>query len=117
MRVFHTNQSDTSSTDDCVEGLRAGLQALRSATVGDDFERVEGEVHELFVAAERAFLGEVLADLDVNVPALWMDGKLHHRALRSAMTYTSAVGPVSVTRTLIANVARRRWCRSSVARG
>ena len=100
MRVFHTNQSDTSSTDDCVEGLRAGLQGLRSSSGGGDFERVEGEVHELFVAAERAFLGEVLADLDVNVPALWMDGKLHHRALRSAMTYTSAVGPVSVTRTL-----------------
>ena len=59
---------------------------LLSATVGDDFERVEGEVHELFVAAERAFSGEVLADLDVNVPALWIDGKLRHRALRSAMT-------------------------------
>ena len=86
MRVFHTNQSDTSSTDDWVEGLRVGLQGLRSSSGGGDFERVEGEVHELFVAAERAFLGEVLADLDVNVPALWIDGKLHHRALRSAMT-------------------------------
>ena len=87
MRVFHRVPSETSSTGDRVERLRAGLQALPlSATVGDDFERVEGEVHELFVAAERAFLGEVLADLDVNVPALWIDGKLHHRALRSAMT-------------------------------
>ena len=90
MSVFHTDPSDTSWRDDLVEGLRAGLQALRlSSAGGGDFERVEGEVHGLFVTAERAFIGEALSGLDVNLPQLWIDGKLHHRVLRSAESRSS----------------------------
>ena len=50
--------------------------------------------------AERDVLGEALEQLDVDLPSVVCDGHVHHRVLRSAETYTSAVGPVRVRRTL-----------------
>jgi hypothetical protein len=65
-----------------------------------DLETFEQELHRLFVAAEREALGHELARFDLDVPALEVDGERYHRVLRCATTYTSAVGPVRVERSL-----------------
>jgi hypothetical protein len=101
MRVFHTAECDALTSDDALERLGAGLRELRASVSGEmSFERLEAKLHELFVSAERDVLGEELERLDVNLPQLVLAGRVHHRVLRSAMTYTSAAGPVKVMRTL-----------------
>ena len=41
---------------------------------GEDFERVERELHERFVEAEREVLGELLERLDVDAPSVALGG-------------------------------------------
>ena len=65
-----------------------------------DFERFERELHQRFVAAEREVLAGELQRLDVNEPAVTIDGRRHRRVLRSTETYLSAVGPITVERML-----------------
>ena len=65
-----------------------------------DFERFEREVHQRFVAAERAVLAGELQRLDVDLPEVTIGGHRHRRVLRSTETYLSAVGPITVLRTL-----------------
>ena len=65
-----------------------------------DFERFEREVHQRFVAAERAVLAGELQRLDVDLPEVTIGGRRHRRVLRSTETYLSAVGPITVLRTL-----------------
>ena len=65
-----------------------------------DFERFERAVHERFVAAEREVLGGALQGLDVDLPAVEIGGRRHRRVLRCPETYLSAVGPITVKRTL-----------------
>lgn len=64
------------------------------------FEDYENEVHALFAQAEREILAEDLSSLDVDTPAIEVNGLCYHRALRSPATYQSAVGPIRVARTL-----------------
>jgi hypothetical protein len=66
----------------------------------EDFEGFEREVHALFAEAEREVLAEGLERLDVDLPLVVIEGQVHHRVLRSPETYTTAVGSVTVTRTL-----------------
>lgn len=66
----------------------------------EDFEDFEREVHALFVEAERDVLAAGLEGLDVDLPYVIIEGRRHHRVLRSRETYLSAVGPVAVTRML-----------------
>ena len=70
------------------------------APAEQDFERFEGELHQIMAAAERALLAHELEQLDVDRPAVTIAGQRYHRVLRSTATYTSAVGPVTVLRTL-----------------
>jgi len=101
MQVFHTVQPDAKLSADALTRLAAGLDELRSSAPGDmSFEALEAQLHRLFVNAERDVLGEELERLDVNLPQLLLDGQIYRRVLRSAMTYTSASGPVKVMRTL-----------------
>ena len=101
MPVFHTHQRGTIGARSTVAHLQASLTTLRAHhEAGEDFERFEREVHTLFVEAEREVLGEELERLDVDQPSVVIGGHVHHRVLRSAETYTSAVGPVTVMRTL-----------------
>ena len=101
MSVFHTHQRDTTGARSAVARLQASLMTLRAHhEAGEDFERFERAVHTLFVDAEREVLGEALERLDVDLPSVVIGGHVHHRVLRSAETYTSAVGPVTVLRTL-----------------
>lgn len=105
MRVSHSiTETDTTPRTDA----RAALQCLQREVVAkisamnevEDFERFEREVHALFVTAEREVLGDGLSMLDVDVPAVVIDGRVHHRVLRGTESYTTAVGPVTVERTL-----------------
>jgi hypothetical protein len=66
----------------------------------EDLHAFEQELHRLFVAAEREALGHELARFDLDVPAVEVHGERYHRVLRCATTYTSAVGPVRVERSL-----------------
>ena len=86
------------------------------APAEQDFERFEGELHELFAVAERALLAHELEQLDVDRPAVTIAGQRYHRVLRSTATYTSAVGPVTVLRTLYRAGCSRQWFRWSCGR-
>ena len=65
-----------------------------------EFEHFERELHALFAHTESAVTEQALARHDVDLPFVFIDGKMHRRACRCAQTYLTAAGPVSVTRTL-----------------
>jgi hypothetical protein len=105
MTVIHAAAIATTTATNASAGalLRLGesLQALwAQALAREDFERFEREVHALFIAAEREVLAEELARLDVDLPYVEVGGVRHHRVLKSTETYLSAVGPLTVARTL-----------------
>ena len=80
--------------------LTNDLRVLSEQTPPEqDFERFERELHQRFVAAEREVLAGELQRLDVNEPAVTIDGRRHRQVLRSTETYLSAVGPMTVERT------------------
>ena len=86
---------------DALERLCEHVNTFRTRPlVGEDFERVERELHERFVEAEREVLGELLESLDVDVASVGLGERRLHRVLKSTESYTTAVGPVKVARTL-----------------
>src|ERR687888_80007 len=90
-----------SSETSAMDHLRDFLRQRRAAREPvQDFDALEQELHRLLVAAEREALGHELARFDLDVPAIAVDGEHYHRVLRCATTYTSAVGPVRVERSL-----------------
>jgi hypothetical protein len=64
----------------------------------EGFEAFEREVRQRFADAEREFIGEELARLDVGVPELRIGGVLHRRVVCSYGEYMTAAGPVKVLR-------------------
>ena len=105
MPLSHTCTDGATENSDHLDQILSDLgtesrRLAERAPAEEDFERFEGELHELFAAAERALLAHELEQLDVDRPAVTIAGQRHHRVLRSTATYTSAVGPVSVLRTL-----------------
>src|SRR2546421_6629711 len=89
--------SDTHAMDQLQDFLRQRRDAPAPV---EDLDAFEQELHRFFVAAEREALGQELARLDLDVPTLEIAGERYHRVLRCATTYTSAVGPVRVERSL-----------------
>ncbi len=89
--------SETHAMDQLQDFLR---QRRDTREPVDDLHAFEQELHRLFVAAEREALRHELARFDLDVPAVEVDGERYHRVLRCATTYTSAVGPVRVERSL-----------------
>ena len=89
--------SDTHAMDQLQAFLRQRREAHEPV---EDLGAFEQELHRFFVAAEREALSHELARFDLDVPAVEVDGERYHRVLRCATTYTSAVGPVRVTRSL-----------------
>ena len=119
MPVFHAAGSNTSVTNKAIGQLREALQTLSERQVTmDDFEQFERELHGLFVDAERDVLAAELAQLDIDLPCVCIEGVKHRRVLRSPATYTSAVGPIKVMRTLYctALTTTRRLCRWNFGR-
>ena len=104
MPVFHVpcmSATGKARAAVALERLTECVDAMRTRCVwGEDFERVEREVHERFVAAEREVLGQLLERLDVDVASVVIGGCRHHRVLHSTETYTTTVGTVRVKRTL-----------------
>ena len=104
MSVFHVRSVSANAKArgvSALERLREHVNAFRSRPLGgEDFERVERELHERFVTAEREVLGELLERLDVDVASVQIEGRRFHRVLHSTETYTTAVGTVRAKRTL-----------------
>jgi hypothetical protein len=103
MPVFHARNPHTSGValSNSLKRLHTGLAKLAELALDNDgFEHFEREAHALFVAAEREVLAEELQRLDVDVPYVHIGGRKHVRVLQASETYTSAVGPVTVRRTL-----------------
>jgi hypothetical protein len=73
---------------------------LASGEPAKDMEKFEEELHGLFVAAEREVLSEELARLDIDAPAVEVDGIVYKQVERCEETYFSAVGPIRVNRGL-----------------
>jgi hypothetical protein len=89
--------SDTHAMDQLHNFLRQRREAREPV---EDLNALEQELHRLFVAAEREALSQELSRFDLDVPAVEVDGERYHRVLRCETTYTSAVGPVRVMRSL-----------------
>jgi hypothetical protein len=89
--------SDTHAMDQLQDFLRQRRDAHEPV---EDLDAFEQELHRLFVAAEREALGQELSRFDLDVPTIEVAGERYHRVLRCATTYTSAVGPVRVERSL-----------------
>jgi hypothetical protein len=62
------------------------------------FEAFEREVRRRFNEAEREFLGEELARLDVTLPEVVIDGIVHRPVVTAVGEYMTAAGPVKVLR-------------------
>ena len=104
MPVFHVPSHRANPTERgarALEHLCEQVEVFRTRSlVGEDFEAVERELHAQFIAAEREVLGELLERLDIDAPAVEIDQRRYHRVLDSTESYTTAVGTVSVRRTL-----------------
>ena len=104
MSVFHVPCISANANARAVGALERLCEHVGSfhtgALAGEDFERVERELHEWFVAAEREVLGQLLERFDVDVASVGIGGRRYHRVLRSTETYTTAVGTVTAKRTL-----------------
>ena len=101
MPVFHSPRKETTAFSPALKQLEQALAKLRTQTkTTEDFGQFEREVHALFNEAEREVLGEELERLDIDLPRMQIGGEVHYRVLRGSETYTSAAGPVTVTRTL-----------------
>ncbi|MCA1605465.1 MAG: hypothetical protein LC775_08365 [Acidobacteria bacterium] len=63
-------------------------------------ECFERELHDYVVAAEREVLAEELVRLDVDLPAVTIEGEVYRQVVRCEESYVSAAGPVRVMRSL-----------------
>jgi hypothetical protein len=81
-----------------LEGFLEEHRRRRGPQTG--IEAFERELHARVAEVEREILAEELGRLDVDVPALLLEGVLHRRILRCEATYLSAAGPVRVERSL-----------------
>jgi hypothetical protein len=74
--------------------------AMTGKTGAREFYEFEKELHERLMKAEREILGEVMSASDVDADAIEIEGRMHRRVLRSAQTYMTAAGEVTVERWL-----------------
>lgn len=81
-------------------GLLKFIDEHRHSGCGHEggFEGFEREVRKHFSEAEREFIGEELARLDVTLPEVVIDGVRHRRVISGRGEYMTAAGPVSVLR-------------------
>lgn len=96
-QVLGSSGKKTTALDELRVFMRE-RQAAKAAVT--DFESFEREARRRFAAAEAEFVAEELARLDVDAPAVEVDGVPHRRVLRCSQTYMTAAGPASIERTL-----------------
>jgi hypothetical protein len=85
-----------------LDGVRRFLEdhAMGGKTGAREFYEFEKELHARLMEAEREIVGRVMAASDVEADAIEIEGRVHRRVLRSAQTYMTAAGPVTVQRWL-----------------
>jgi hypothetical protein len=89
------------TVESALEKLEGFLDALKmSKRRPGAFAEFERELHERVMAFERDVVAEEMAKLDVDVPAVLIDGRVHRRVLRQSQTYMTAAGEVTVERWL-----------------
>jgi hypothetical protein len=100
MRVSHEQTAPVTPLRplDRLQAFLAGRRSLQEPR--SDMECFERELHEYVVAAERELLAEELARLDVDLPAVTIEGELYRQVVRCEESYVSAAGPVRVMRSL-----------------
>ena len=100
MRVSR-EQTAPVTPEKAFDRLQAFLAGRRSSKEPcTDMECFERELHECLVATEREGLAEELARLDVDLPAVTIEGELYRQVVRCEESYVSAAGPVRVMRSL-----------------
>jgi hypothetical protein len=104
MRVSHECTAPV-TLESAVDRRKAFIAGRRSSKEPcGDMEGFERELHDYVVAVERELLAEELARLDVDLPAVTIEGEVYRQVVCCEETYTSAAGPVRVMRSLY-----RRW--------
>ena len=101
-RALLTTEIQRSFHDRVLDGVRKFLEdhAMTGKTGARDFYDFEKALHARLLEAEREILGSVMSTSDVEADAIEIAGRVHRRVLRSAQTYMTAAGPVSVERWL-----------------
>jgi hypothetical protein len=100
MRVSHECTASV-TPQSAVDRLQAFMAERRSSKQPcGDMEGFERELHGYVVAVEREVLAEELTRLDVDLPAVTIEGEVYRQVVRCEETYTSAAGPVRVMRSL-----------------
>jgi hypothetical protein len=85
-----------------LDGVRKFLEdhAMVGKTGAREFYEFEKALHARLMEAEREIIGSVMSASDVDADAIEIEGRVHRRVLRSAQTYMTACGPVSIERWL-----------------
>jgi len=85
-----------------LDGIRRVLDdhAMSGKKDADAFYDFEKELHRRLMEAEREVVAHVMQASDVEADAIEIAGRVHRRVLRSAQTYMTAAGEVSVERWL-----------------
>jgi hypothetical protein len=100
MRVSHECTAHV-TPESAAERLQAFIAGRRSSKKPcGDMECFERELHEYVAAVEREVLAEELARLEVDLPAVTIEGEVYRQVVRCEESYVSAAGPVRVTRSL-----------------
>ncbi len=100
MRVSHecTAPVTPEKAFDRLQAFITGRQSSKEPC--GDMECFERELHEYVVAVEREVLAEELAGLDVDLPAVTIEGEVYRQVVRCEESYASAAGAVRVMRSL-----------------
>jgi hypothetical protein len=96
------SEASRSFAERVLDGVRRFLEdhAMGGKTGAREFYEFEKELHARLMEAEREIVGRVMAASDVEADAIEIEGRVHRRVLRSAQTYMTAAGPVTVQRWL-----------------
>lgn len=92
----------TEGRADPLERLRAFLDTHRmKEKMGPGaFAEFERELHERMLELKRDVIAAEMKRLDIDAPAVVIDGKVHRRVLRQSQSYMTSAGEVVVERTL-----------------
>jgi len=95
-------ESHASFRERVLDGIRRFLDdhAMTGKTGAREFYDFEKELHRRLMEAEREIVGRVMQASDVEADAIEIEGRVHRRVLRSAQTYMTAAGEVTVDRWL-----------------
>jgi hypothetical protein len=101
-RALSAGEARRAFHDRVLDGIREFLeaQAMQGRNGARDFYEFEKALHDRLRQAEREIVADVMSASDVDADAIEVDGRVHRRVLKSAQTYMSAAGEVSVERWL-----------------